>query len=149
MRVARVAALYDIHANLPALEAVLREVRNTEVDHVLVGGDVVPGPMPRETLELLLGLDTPMHFICGNGELAVLAQVEPGDPDAETYWGTASGEPLPEPQREVLRWTASQLPAEHLALLERWPKMHELEVGGVGRVLFCHGIRPARRGAGR
>ena len=60
----RVAALYDIHANLPALEAVLREVRNTEVDHVLVGGDVVPGPMPRETLELLLGLDTPMHFIC-------------------------------------------------------------------------------------
>ena len=139
MRAMRVAALYDIHANLPALEAVLGEVRDEEVDHVLIGGDVVPGPMPRETLDLLVGLDTPTHFICGNGELAVLAQVEPGDPDAVTYWGTASGEPLPEPQREVLRWTASKLLAEHLALLEGWPNMHELEVAGVGRVLFCHG----------
>ena len=135
----RVAALYDIHANLPALEAVLRDVRDAEVEHVLVGGDVVPGPMPRETLELLVGLDTPMHFICGNGELAVLAQAEAADPDAVTYWGTTSGEPLPEPQREVLRWTASTLHAEHLALLEGWPRTHELEVGGVGRVLFCHG----------
>ena len=139
MYATRVAALYDIHANLPALEAVLRDVRDAEVDHVLIGGDVVPGPMPRETLELLVGLDTPVHFICGNGELAVLAQVEAGDPDAVTYWGTASGEPLPEPQREVLRWTVSKLPAEHLALFEGWPKTHELEVCGVGRVLFCHG----------
>ena len=135
----RVAALYDIHANLPALEAVLREVRDAEADFVLVGGDVVPGPMPRETVELLLGLDTPMHFICGNGELAVLAQVEATDPDAVTYWGTASGEPLPEPQRKVLRWTAGKLPAEQRGLLAGWPRTHELEVDGVGRVLFCHG----------
>lgn len=135
----RVAALYDVHGNLPALEAVLREVRNAEVDHVLVGGDVVPGPMPRETLELLVGLDMPVHFISGNGELAVLAQAEPQDPDAATYWGTTSGEPLPQPHREVLRWTAHELPAEHLALLEGWPPTQELEVGGVGRVLFCHG----------
>jgi len=46
----RVAALYDIHANLPALEAVLPEIREAGVDQVVVGGDVVPGPMPRETL---------------------------------------------------------------------------------------------------
>lgn len=139
MGVARVAALYDIHANLPALEAVLREVRDERVDQILIGGDVVPGPMPRETVELLAGLDTPTHFICGNGDLAVLAQVEARDPDAVTYWGTTSGEPFPEPQREVLRWTASKLLAEHVTLLEAWPGVHELEVGGVGRVLFCHG----------
>ena len=53
----RTAALYDIHANLPALEAVLEDVRRADVDQVLVGGDVVPGPMPREVLALLLGLD--------------------------------------------------------------------------------------------
>ena len=138
-RATRVAALYDVHANLPALEAVLGEVRDAGVDHVLVGGDVVPGPMPRETVELLLELDTPTHFICGNGELAVLAQAGADDPDAVTYWGTASGERLPEPQREVLRWTASELPAEHLALIEGWPGTQELEVGGMGRILFCHG----------
>ena len=46
----RVAVLYDIHGNLPALEAVLEEVRRAGVDHVVVGGDVLPGPMVRETL---------------------------------------------------------------------------------------------------
>ena len=46
----RLAALYDIHGNLPALEAVLEQVREAAVDHVVVGGDVLPGPMPRETI---------------------------------------------------------------------------------------------------
>jgi Icc-related predicted phosphoesterase len=35
----RVAAIYDIHANLPALEAVLQDIRQAEVDQVVVGGD--------------------------------------------------------------------------------------------------------------
>ena len=44
----RVAALYDIHGNLPALEAAIEDVRGARVDAVIVGGDVLPGPMPRE-----------------------------------------------------------------------------------------------------
>ena len=59
----RVAAIYDIHGNLPALEAVLQEIRQEKVDHIVVGGDVLPGPMPRETLECLRNLDAPAHFI--------------------------------------------------------------------------------------
>jgi Icc-related predicted phosphoesterase len=35
----RVAALYDIHGNVPALEAVLAEVRRERVDLVVVGGN--------------------------------------------------------------------------------------------------------------
>src|SRR2546425_4598832 len=50
----RVAAIYDIHGNLPALEAVLQDIRQAEVDHVVVRGDVILGPMPRETLTCLL-----------------------------------------------------------------------------------------------
>lgn len=34
----RVAALYDIHGNPPALEAVLREVYRAGVDRIVVGG---------------------------------------------------------------------------------------------------------------
>jgi hypothetical protein len=49
----RVAALYDIHANLPALDAVLGEVERAGVDRIVVGGDVVPGPLPVETIERL------------------------------------------------------------------------------------------------
>ena len=62
----RVAAIYDIHGNLPALEAVLQEIRHEEVDHVVVGGDVVPGPMLRETLTCLLDLDILRHITSCN-----------------------------------------------------------------------------------
>src|SRR5437867_4436633 len=73
--VMRVAALYDIHGNLPALEAVLEDIRQAEVDHVVVGGDVLPGPMPTETIARLLDLDIPVQFIHGNGDREVLAQM--------------------------------------------------------------------------
>lgn len=84
----RVAALYDIHSNLPALEAVLHDVSEVGVGCVVVGGDVIPGPMPREILDLLFNLDMPVYFIAGNGELGVLAQLGEPDPAAVTYWGT-------------------------------------------------------------
>src|SRR5262245_3028653 len=41
----RIAALYDIHGNLPALEAVLEELGVLRVDLIVVGGDVLPGPL--------------------------------------------------------------------------------------------------------
>ena len=34
----RVACLYDIHANLPALEAVLADVREARAEHIIIGG---------------------------------------------------------------------------------------------------------------
>jgi hypothetical protein len=46
-----VAALSDFHANVPALEAVLAEVERVSVDRIVIGGDVVPGPLPVETIE--------------------------------------------------------------------------------------------------
>jgi putative phosphoesterase len=49
----RVAALYDVHGTLPALEAVLAEVASLEVDALVCGGDVAAGPFPRECVELL------------------------------------------------------------------------------------------------
>ena len=48
-----VAALYDVHGNLPALEAVLAEVAAAGVEKIVCGGDVVAGPFPRECLERL------------------------------------------------------------------------------------------------
>jgi predicted phosphodiesterase len=123
----RVAAVYDIHGNLPALEAVLEEIRQAEVDHVVVGGDVVPGPAPVDTIDCLLGLDIPVRFIQGNGEVAVLARMAGRDPGA-----------LPEQAREVVCWTAEQLPSEYERLLMSWPKTLRLEIPGFGETLFCH-----------
>ncbi|MEA2690932.1 MAG: hypothetical protein QOJ16_319 [Acidobacteriota bacterium] len=123
----RVAALYDIHGNLPALEAVVEEIGRAEVDQVVVGGDVVPGPMPRETLACLLDLKIPVRFIQGNGEVAVLARRA----------GTDLGK-LPEQAREAIRWTAEQLDLEDERWLASWPKTLRIEIRGLGEVLFCH-----------
>jgi predicted phosphodiesterase len=61
----RVAALYHIHGNLPALDAVLAEL--PEVDAIVVGGDVLPGPLARETLDRLASLPN-THYVMGNGD---------------------------------------------------------------------------------
>jgi predicted phosphodiesterase len=134
----RVAVLNDVHANLPALEAALEEVRQAHVDLIVFGGDVIPGPMVRESLSRVLHLDTPTQFIHGNGELAALAQIEAPDPSAVTYWGTTGGAPLPEPFRDVIRWTARKVQPDYTRVLASWPRTVRVEVQGLGSVLFCH-----------
>jgi predicted phosphodiesterase len=62
----RVAALYDVHGNLPALEAVLAELDREPVDAIVCGGDVAAGPMPSEVLELLRDRDA--WFVRGNAD---------------------------------------------------------------------------------
>lgn len=70
----RICALYDIHANLPALEAVLDDIGRAAVDLIIVGGDVVPGPMPHETLARLRNVTTPIRF---NGRTCSLHSLAP------------------------------------------------------------------------
>ena len=113
----RVAALYDVHANLPAVEAVLAEV---DADTILVGGDVVLGPMPKETLRLLR--DRGATFIRGNCDREVAT---PGE--GEELWTRRA------------RWAHEQLDDEELAFLGDLPHSLPMEVDGLGEVLFCHG----------
>ena len=65
----RVAALYDVHGNLPALEAVLEEIERGGVDVVVSGGDLVSGPMGRGCLERLLAVGA--IFVRGNADREV------------------------------------------------------------------------------
>src|SRR5690348_7513896 len=122
----RIAALYDIHGNLPALKAVVKEIRAEAIDYIVVGGDVIPGPMPRETLDCLLALDIRVQFIQGNGEVAVLQQISGKTPAN-----------VPEQFQEVIRWTAKQLGAEDETLLASWPMTFQIDVPGLDEVLFC------------
>ncbi len=126
----RVAAIYDIHANLPALEAVLKEIREVKVDRIIIGGDVLPGPLPEETIDSLFDLDIPTQFICGNGDREVLAQMT----GVESEWYRSA----PEQWREPVRWTAQQLESRHQQLLSSWPPTCHFELPGLGDVLFCH-----------
>lgn len=123
----KVAALYDIHGNLPALEAVLTEVHDSHVDEIVIGGDVVPGPMPGECLDLLTSLEIPIHFIVGNGDREVLAH--------KSGSGSAA---VPEKYREVMQWNAAQLDERNSQIIAAWPPGFRINIDGLSRVLFCH-----------
>jgi len=122
----RIAALYDIHGNLPALEAVLADVRRAGVDRIVAGGDVLPGPMPHESLAMLRALDVPVDFIRGNGDRCVLEEI--------------AGVPftLPEAIRPAIAWNAGRVSGEERRFIASWPETLTLNADGIGDTLFCH-----------
>lgn len=120
----RVAALYDIHGNRAALDAVLAEVAREAPERILIGGDVALGPMPRETLERLLALGERVTFIRGNCDRE-MAALSPGM--TSPAWGART------------RWAATRCTSAQLALLGGLPTTVTYAVAGLGDVLFSHG----------
>jgi putative phosphoesterase len=118
----RVAALNDIHGNLTALEAVLAEVEREGVDVVVCGGDVVGGPFPAEVYDRLTSLPD-VRFVRGNADRLVLE----GSDEHGQDWRAERG----------------RLGEERLAAVASWPLTVELQIGGLGRTLFCHAIPTA------
>jgi diadenosine tetraphosphatase ApaH/serine/threonine PP2A family protein phosphatase len=82
--------------------------------------------MPSESLARLLDLAPQTQFIAGNGEVAVLAEME----------GKDSG--VPARHREAIRWNAAQLRRCDRELLATWRNTLRMEISGLGKVLFCH-----------
>jgi putative phosphoesterase len=122
----RVAVLNDIHGNLPALEAVLDEVRGAGAERIVVGGDVFPGPMAHLVLRQLISSGIPVDFIYGNGDVAILDHLAGRTPK------------LPEPYRASVRWNAEQLEPSEVRAIAEWPLTLRLKVPAVGDVMFCH-----------
>lgn len=114
----RVAALYDVHGNLPALEAVLADVPAEAL--IVLGGDVAAGPFPSETMERLQALGSRVRWLRGNAD----RELTPGEE------GRAPA--------EALEWVRGRLSEEQIAFLHGLPPTIELDVGRLGRVLFCH-----------
>jgi predicted phosphodiesterase len=123
----RLAALYDIHGNLPALGAVLAEIQEAGVDRILIGGDVAWGPMPRATVEALQKLDTgELLFVRGNADREVADRL-----------GVADG--LEADVAEVNQWCSDQLTGAQRAWLASWPGSLTAQRRGASPILFCHG----------
>jgi predicted phosphodiesterase len=85
----RIAVLADIHGNLPALRAVLLDLDREPVDAIVVAGDVVGGPLARETLDLLAARPEEMRWVAGNCEREAVA-VYDGAPAADSSAGAPS-----------------------------------------------------------
>jgi len=121
----RVAVLSDVHGVLPALEAVLAEPEVRAADRVVLTGDLAAGPLPVQTLDLLAKLGGRAVWVRGNADRELVEQVR----------GAAA--PPPDP---VVPWAARQLRPDQVELLAGLPARAELEVAGLGRVLFCHAV---------
>jgi predicted phosphodiesterase len=108
--------VYDVHGNLPALEAVLEDATSAGVDRFLLGGDyALFGAWPLETVERLRELDA--VWIRGNGE----------------RW-TASPEDAPEAVHGAIAKCRELLGSEVTAELASLDESHTEE-----GVLYCHG----------
>jgi predicted phosphodiesterase len=77
------ALLYDIHGNLPALEAVLADARRATAEHYLLGGDyALFGPWPAETVAALRRL-AEATWIRGNVDRWTANPDDVEDPDLQ------------------------------------------------------------------
>jgi predicted phosphodiesterase len=123
-----VAALYDIHGNLPALEAALAAVEDRGAAVVVVGGDVVLGPMPRETLARLLALGPRARYVRGNCDRLVL----------DAFDGRPLPPRLPPAVQDTVQWVAAQLEQADRDVLAGWPATLTVDVAGYGAIRFCH-----------
>jgi putative phosphoesterase len=112
----RVAAISDIHGNLPALEAVLTEIDREAVDEIVVVGDTAHGPWPGEVVDLLV--ERGARCVRGNADRAV---VERSD---------GFGQLAP--------WSADRLGERRLSVVREWPLTVDMSVDGLGAVLVCH-----------
>jgi predicted phosphodiesterase len=123
-----VAALYDIHGNLPALDAVLAELHEDPPEAVVVGGDVCAGPMPVQVLRRLRELPWPVHWLRGNADRAVVMGFD----------GTIPPELQDHPLYEGDAWAATFLSREERDFIDSFPALVAVEINGLGDVLFCH-----------
>jgi putative phosphoesterase len=113
----KIAALYDIHGNLPALEAVLADVPADAT--IVIGGDIVLGPHPLEVLKRLDAIGDKALWIRGN--------CEGRTPHTDRVWE----------QRRL--FTLERVGEERHGSLEKLPSTLTIDVDGLGPTLFCHG----------
>ena len=126
----RVAVLADIHGNLPALEAVLRDVDAAGADVIVLNGDLADGPMPGPTLDRLAGLGGRAIWVRGNSDRC-LAEAFDG---IFQPTGLAANAPAAH-----YAWCAARIGREHRDLLAALPLTVTLDISGLGPVTFCHG----------
>jgi len=115
--------LGDVHGNVLALQAVLEELRDEDVDLVLWTGDLSWGAEPAETLELVRELDRPGLFVRGNAERALL-ELRDGTLDTTS-------------ERE--QWMLDRHSERDLDFVTAFEHGHSVEIEGLGPAFFCHG----------
>jgi predicted phosphodiesterase len=124
----KLAILSDIHGNLPALEAVLYDLRNYDVDQVIVAGDVINfGPFSNQTAGLVIESGWPV--IRGNNEYFLL---DSGTPRAPAEWS----DPI---LFAPTIWTVQHFDPKLKAVISAWPDTIDLSFDDAPPLQVFHG----------
>ena len=132
----KIALIADIHGNLPALEAVARELERLQPDHVVLDGDLINAcPFSGEVVDLVRARD--WLVVRGNHEFYYLdfgtARAIPGTEDAER-WG-------------ALHWLAERITPEQGDYLAALPDERTLYFANTQPLRVAHGV-PGRNRVG-
>jgi putative phosphoesterase len=122
----KIVVITDVHANLPALRAVLKSINKDGYDIIVHTGDAIGiGPYPAECLDLLL--NTPnIYFVMGNHD----SYFSNGLPKPQPSWMSDG-----EVQHQL--WTHAQLEPELKTRMCKWPYMLGIENDGI-KATFLH-----------
>ncbi len=127
----RLAVIADVHANLPALLAVLKDMAARNVEGVVHLGDLVGyGPHPNEVVAKIKELEVP--GVVGNYDLAVT------HPDEAAGMAEFLKAPNNELGEIVYRWTRAHINEETRAFLKELPATMTIEENGRSMTFF-HG----------
>lgn len=121
----KIAALYDIHGNAPALKAVLEKLNALKPDLIVLGGDLLSGPLPLATLALIEQLKHQFSVtaVLGNNDQDIL-DIKQG-----------KNLNLSDNAKQQMIWTANQLNASQLNWLNQFPLTKT-----IGNLFFCHAV---------
>jgi predicted phosphodiesterase len=119
-----VAVLADIHANLPALDAVLADVEAAGADTVVLLGDIALGPMPAQTLDRLSALGDRAVWVHGNCEREMITAFDGGQ--------------IPGPNGPAAAAAAALIDRAERDRLDQLPVTVAIDIDGLGPTLFCH-----------
>ncbi len=118
----RIAVISDVHANLPALRAVLADIDTAGPDAVVSCGDLAAGPLPGPVIGLLRGLGIPVYCVRGNCDRVMI----------ETFDGATGSAGI------MTAWASTQLTRGERDYLATFAATLTFDVDDLGPVLFCH-----------
>lgn len=122
------AILSDIHGNLSALETVLADMAQFQVDHVIVAGDVINwGPFSAEVMERVTSEG--WAVIRGNNEFYL---IDYQTPRAPREWNDAT-------QWTMLPWLHRQLNGRWRHVIAAWPDSLCLRFPDAPPIRVVHG----------
>jgi len=123
----RIAFISDIHGNLPALEAVVSDIKRSDVQSIVCLGDVATiGVQPNEVLEVLQELQC--RFVMGNHDVVLVDPSRTGELSL-----------FAEELFQSLYWTIDRISAEHLQLIQSFENTINIQDDSGRRMLCYHG----------